>query len=224
VRRKLVPFWGKVRKFDDGCWLWLGHRDRGGYGSASYQGKTMGAHRVAYLTEVGPIPEGLWVLHKCDNPPCVRPDHLFLGTVADNNADAIAKGRQARRRGNSHPSLTTLQVRAIRRIAERKLIPLSDLAAAVGVSRYIAERIVSGEPWGDAPLVKIVEPEPYHARGAYRRGRLSSNAKLTEDAVRDMRTRYATGDVTTVELAGEYGISGATVSRVINRLAWQHVE
>lgn len=87
-----------------GCWVWLGCRDgearlptddpRGRYGRFSLDGYRMTqAHRAAYILYVGPIPNGLHVLHRCDNPPCVNPAHLFLGTIKDNSRDMVAKGR-----------------------------------------------------------------------------------------------------------------------------------
>lgn len=80
------------------CWEWQGHRDDKGYGDVMFCGREQGAHRFAWESEFGHIPNGLYVLHKCDNPPCVRPDHLFLGTKADNSLDMVRKGRQ-----NSRP-------------------------------------------------------------------------------------------------------------------------
>jgi hypothetical protein len=87
-------FWGKVKK-SDGCWEWQAYRDEDGYGSVGSFGNAdrMSTHRYSWVLHNGPIPADLFVLHRCDNPPCVRPDHLFLGTVLDNNRDAIAKGR-----------------------------------------------------------------------------------------------------------------------------------
>ena len=85
--------WVRVAK-GDGCWEWQGARSASGYGSMfSASGGHHVAHRVIWEDVNGPIPDGLWVLHRCDNPPCCRPDHLFLGTPADNTADMIAKGR-----------------------------------------------------------------------------------------------------------------------------------
>lgn len=74
----------------DQCWEWRGYRTIKGYGSI---GAGEFAHRVAYELLVGPIPPKLYVLHHCDNPPCVNPSHLFLGTIADNNRDMVEKGR-----------------------------------------------------------------------------------------------------------------------------------
>lgn len=87
-------FWTKVLPVDSGCWEWQGHRLPKGYGHfRGLTAKNVKAHRFAYELLVGPIPDGLRVLHRCDNPPCVNPVHLFLGTDKDNSDDKIAKGR-----------------------------------------------------------------------------------------------------------------------------------
>jgi len=83
--------WSKVTKTET-CWTWTGARNRKGYGEIGAKGRVQKAHRIAWELTYGPIPEGLDVLHHCDNPPCCRPDHLFLGTDADNMADMMAKG------------------------------------------------------------------------------------------------------------------------------------
>jgi len=77
----------------DECVLFFGCRDAYGYGAKTYKGKLWKAHRLAWTLENGAIPPGLSVLHKCDNPPCIRIDHLWLGTKGDNNRDMWAKGR-----------------------------------------------------------------------------------------------------------------------------------
>lgn len=87
-------FWARVSK-GDGCWEWMGYRDPRGYGrlSRSAWSSPRLAHRYSWELTLGEIPDGLYVCHHCDNPPCVNPDHLFVGTARDNNDDKLSKGR-----------------------------------------------------------------------------------------------------------------------------------
>lgn len=86
-------FWDRVDVCgEDECWEWKGYRNENGYGKMLAFGEQM-AHRVSWIINSGEIPEGIKVLHKCDNPPCVNPEHLFLGTLGDNNKDRHRKGR-----------------------------------------------------------------------------------------------------------------------------------
>lgn len=88
-------FWNRVKKSDN-CWIWKGCKDTRGYGIMCVNGKPMRAHRYSYANEVGEIPEGQIVCHSCDNPVCVRPDHLFVGTHKDNSDDKMRKERSGR--------------------------------------------------------------------------------------------------------------------------------
>lgn len=92
---QVIRFWSKVDKSNpDGCWLWTGSKVPFGYGTTYYNGKPQRTHRISYKIAHGEIPDDVCVLHKCDNPACVNPDHLFLGTKHDNTQDMVKKGRQ----------------------------------------------------------------------------------------------------------------------------------
>jgi hypothetical protein len=80
----------------NGCWNWPAARNSSGYGVTSVDGRMAAAHRQSYIEAKGEIPPGLFVCHRCDNPPCVNPEHLFLGTVLDNSRDMVSKGRASR--------------------------------------------------------------------------------------------------------------------------------
>lgn len=111
-----------IRRFEEkfipvtesGCWLWTASVDRGGYGQFHMSGKCAKSHRASYQLYVGPLDPSLHVCHKCDTPSCVNPEHLFLGTDADNLSDMSAKGRSPRGTRNGHTSLSEDDVRAIR--------------------------------------------------------------------------------------------------------------
>lgn len=131
-----------------GCWLWDGQRTTRGYGHFWFDGKDRKAHRISWHLHVGPIPNGMHVLHKCDNPPCVNPDHLFLGTNADNNADMMRKGRNRQPRGadKPHTKLSEEDVVAIYSLRHSLLKP-QEVAAVYGVGRTQINKIWKGTVW-----------------------------------------------------------------------------
>lgn len=143
-------FWSKVNKTDD-CWLWAGRSiASGGYGAISNKrGHMLKAHRLSYELANGPIPEGLYVYHKCDNPPCVNPSHLFLGTPADNVKDMEDKGRDRKAFGEMAPKskLTERQVLEIRELFPKLNISYSAMGRRYGVKHSAIKNIINRKHW-----------------------------------------------------------------------------
>lgn len=98
---------------NSGCYLWLGRLNEWGYGVFRIDGKTVLAHRASWEEERGEIPEGMKVCHSCDNPPCINPSHLWLGTDYDNTHDSMRKGRQRKRRGEQHGNASITEIQAL---------------------------------------------------------------------------------------------------------------
>ena len=140
-------FWLYVEKPERGCWEWTGYKNKKGYGVINLRGERMLAHRFAWQLQAN-LPDQLAVLHRCDNPACVRFKHLFLGTRADNNYDMDAKGRARRvgaQAGIKNPSarLTEPDIHAIRTASENG----PELAARYGVSRQTIYAIQQRRLW-----------------------------------------------------------------------------
>ena len=145
-----VRFWDKVDiRGADECWGWMSRSVSDGYGLFKVDGKLVGAHRVSYELMHGAIPEGLCICHTCDNRLCCNSAHLFLGTVADNNSDRKAKGRNANRHGesNTNAKLTEAQVREIRERYAAGGILQRELAQEYGVSRKAISLVVTNKRW-----------------------------------------------------------------------------
>lgn len=146
-------FWSSVRK-SDGCWEWEGYR-KNGYGSMRVAGKNDYAHRISWLINFGEYPGDLCVLHRCDNPGCVRPDHLFLGTRKDNSIDAARKGRNAAQRrpeirrgeNGSMVKLSESEVRAIRAEYAAGIGTYQEIAERYGVEKSTIGKIVNRQLW-----------------------------------------------------------------------------
>ncbi len=138
-------FWPKVRK-GDGCWEWTASKHPDGYGQFGVGHGRAWAHRVAWELCVGPIPAGMVVMHTCDNPGCVRPDHLRIGTQLDNIADMVAKGRSCVGARNGQSRLTAPDVKRIRELVAGGQSQAS-VARAYSVSAAAVYLIVHGKNW-----------------------------------------------------------------------------
>ena len=169
-------FWEHAeRGSEDDCWEWQGYRTSKGYGRMQVNYISLGAHRLSWEIHNGPVPDGLLVCHRCDNPPCVNPEHLFVGTCVDNAQDMLAKGRATtgasngahtqphrRPRGDrngarTHPEkwrrgeavngakLTESSVREIRRLAGTA--STYRLADKFGVSPATVQRTIARKTW-----------------------------------------------------------------------------
>lgn len=156
VRAAAPRLWAAVSKGDD-CWTWTGGRDRDGYGLLTVGSVRFRVHRLSYILDHDAhIPPGMLVMHRCDNPPCVRPDHLRLGTNAENTADRHAKNRDARNDGTRFPrgeqhhlaKLTRADVLAIRE-AHRQGAFIRALARRYGVAQGSIRGVVRRESWKD---------------------------------------------------------------------------
>lgn len=148
TEKHVKRFWAKVDRSggDNACWIWKGHRNHKNYGIAHWNKKTERAHRVAWILSYGEIPGGLWVLHKCDNPTCVNPKHLFLGTSQDNVNDRTRKNHSAHNAwfGEKNPAckLSDKQVAEIRQRYAGGKESQNKLAKAFQVSQGLVWRII----------------------------------------------------------------------------------
>ena len=148
TKSQVQRFWEKVDKREvDECWNWQAGKDKKGYGEFD----SWRAPRFSWTLANGQIPEGLYVCHHCDNPSCVNPKHLFLGTPLDNSRDGLTKGLSAKlsQKGEKNPSakLTANQVREIRFIYQGGDISCGKLAPMFGVDRITIYEIVTRKNW-----------------------------------------------------------------------------
>jgi len=136
----LERFWAKVNRTDS-CWLWTGSKTIGGYGQFPYKRIPLLAHRVSYLISCGDIPDGLIVCHHCDNPSCVRPDHLFVGTHKDNFEDMVKKGREGIKNTNKE---TNILIESIRNDFHFNNLSVPDLCKKYETSHSFTLKVVKG--------------------------------------------------------------------------------
>ena len=176
---------------NSGCWLWELHHASNGYGQATIDGATIGAHRLSYVAFVGVIPDGMVVCHKCDVRCCVNPEHLFLGTHSDNIRDRDMKGRQAR--GERHGSVTRPE-RIVRGDAHPRRIDPTRWNGLLG-----------DQHWSHRNPDKIKRGEDHGA------------AVLSDAEVVEIRRIVAAGEMTKAACARKFSISRNHVGRLVHR-------
>lgn len=146
-------FWRMVNKRGpDECWEWQGDTYGTGYGRLTHDSKTIRVHQFSYKLHIGPIPNGMFVCHKCDHPACVNPNHLFLGTPKDNMDDMIQKGRKVTKPGdtNAFAKLANSDIPKIRKLSQDGLSN-QQIAERFHVSRSTISMIVNGKTWKSVP-------------------------------------------------------------------------
>jgi len=188
-------FWARVdRRGPNDCWLWTRSVNSSGYGQMQYSGRVRRTHQLAWSFVNGPIPPGLQVLHRCDNPPCCNPAHLFLGTHADNMRDMAQKGRAAR----AQSPLTSEQVREIQALAHAGL-GRREIAGRFGVHPDTVSKISRGRAW------KPLTEEPAAAAPL--------RQPLSTDSIAEIRRLLSAG-LSRSEIARRFGVNPTTVGRI----------
>lgn len=167
-------FWASADRSGgpDACWPWMKARMIKGYGAIRVSGKHYNAQKIAWMLTHGPVPVGLLVCHHCDNPPCINPAHLFVGTARDNVLDCVRKGRNGSRcnypKGEAHvkAKLTEVQVRELRASWVSGSIGSTVMARRYGITPTTVIAIVRGQLWKDAggPIAESGSPKTKRAR------------------------------------------------------------
>lgn len=233
----VARFWSSVEVgAPNECWPWKLSRSSGGYGQFQLGGRPVKAHRMAFYLFYGVNPEGKFVLHDCDNPPCCNGAHLFAGTAADNSADCAAKGRlnspsgkrsgrytrpdrTARGEDVGGAKLTADDVREMRRLYLTGDYSQQDLAERFGVGRENVGQIVRGDHW------QHIESDPGAAAAISKRrrakaGEQNNSAKLKAWQVLEIRALYATGEHGYRPIAEWYGVNPATIRAIVRGKTW----
>lgn len=144
-------FWKNVDRSEgqNACWIWKKGKDARGYGILRFRGRAYKAHRLAWILTHGEIDDDLFVCHHCDNPPCVNPGHMFIGTQSDNMRDMVSKGRHNPPRGSTNPlsKLTEKQVFTIRWLYSENDLSQDRIAQMYQVSQVLISKVVRREIW-----------------------------------------------------------------------------
>jgi len=219
-KKDISRFWAKVdRREPDDCWEWQGYRDKVGYGRFRLKQQSYTTSRVAYAIAHGDVPADMCVRHVvCDNPPCCNPDHLRLGSQAENIRDMMRRGRHAPVRGelSRQAKLSATDVATIRRRYAAGGVTQAILATEFGVRSTMISQIVRGQAWSH------IKSAPTSTDN-WARGSVHYKAKLTDSAVRRIRRMFAKGTRSASQLADDFSVSESLIYMVIHRTVWAHV-
>ena len=201
-------FWGFVdKKGPDDCWEWNGNILSQGYGRMYHHSTNEPkAHRLSYMINVGEIPKGALIRHSCNNPKCVNPNHLSIGTNQDNSDDMKNTNRSLT--GEKHPQskLTNKDIIEIRNMFFKSKCKITTLAYKYGVSDAAIHSIVTGNSWK-------------HIGGPI--SKLSRSKKLNQHHVVEIRKLFITGKYTLKKLGDKFGVSYATIRGIVYGSLWK---
>ena len=208
-------FWRQVKKTSE-CWLWAAATDKDGYGI--FRGEVGGvlykrAHRFSWALHTGEIlPSKALICHECDNPRCVNPDHLFVGTPAENMRDKIKKGRHRVKRGEESPHAKLKEAEIMAIVADPR--PYSQIAADYDVSASTIGDIKRRRSWKDLEIDHVA-----HHKRIGQRGEVQWSTHLTERDIREIRVSELSGK----ELAEKFKVSASTICDIRKGRSWKHV-
>jgi len=227
--KDIARFLSKVDKRESTieCWEWLGSRRsktrQYGQFSVRKEGKatSYGAHRVSYFIFNHTDPGELLVCHACDNPSCVNPHHLFLGTSLDNNRDRKEKGRGRYLSGEGIPwaKLTNTEITNIRELYTTGEYSQTDLAKIFNVTRENIREITKGVTWRAQHDGEHI----HRPKELIYVGERNGNATLTPADVLSIREEYAKGGISQQKLGERYGVTQMLISKIITRKLWSHL-
>lgn len=205
--KTLEDLLAQVEKTENGCWEWTGYKSRHGYGLKWWNGKRWLAPRLLFYLMGFRLTKADFVCHKCDNPPCCNPDHLFLGDTRSNTRDKVNKGRQAKGEAVGTSKLNKTQVASIRQRYYTGGVTQEVLAKEYGVSQVRVGSIVRNVGWATV--------------GESKKSFRHRSSKLTQEIADSIRKDHSEGVLNTVSLAKKYGVHKSNISLIIRNKTWK---